>query len=319
MLCVGDSLTSGGVWVSELCRRLTGTSGSPVGDGLTNIKFIGTVSGTNGAKFEGYGGWTYNNYNTNNIATQQYWIVTTANKNNSYQKSVWKDSNNIEWILETLESTRIKVYRKNYGVQMLPTSGILTWVSGGDGSNNSNIEYTSFVAESGNPFWDNEGNKVDFSKYAAKVGVTSIDHCYILLGWNSTGDNETTFKDNARTFINNLRTSFPNCKITLMGLQVPSLDGFGANYGCSWNYYDKLKVVFNMNKWNYELTKEYSNVDFINIAGQFDSENNIKTSTRQVNVRNSKTEIYGANGVHPATEGYLQIADAAYRNVSHKI
>ena len=74
-----------------------------------------------------------------------------------------------------------------------------------------------------------------------------------------------------------------------------------------------------MNKWNYDLAQEFANVDFINIAGQFDSENNIITSTRQVNVRNSKTEVYGANGVHPAYEGYMQIADAVYRNLSHKL
>ena len=319
VLCVGDSLTAGGAWPSEVCRRLTGTGGSPIADGLSNINFIGTCKGTNGAKYEGYGGWTYSNYNTNSIAEQQYWINTTANKNNSYQKSVWKDSNNIQWVLETLEETRIKVYRNNYGTQMLPSSGTLTWVNGGDGSDNSAISYTSYIAESGNPFWDNDTNRVDFSSYAAKIGASSIDYCYVLLGWNQTYDTETTFKNNARTFINNLLASFPTCKITLMGLQVPSLDGFGANYGCNWNFYDKLKVVFNMNKWNYDLAQEFTNVDFINIAGQFDSENNIITSTRQVNVRNSKTEIYGANGVHPAYAGSMQIADAVYRNLSHKL
>ena len=319
VLCVGDSLTVNGMWPSEVCRRLTGTDGSPIADGLSNINFIGTCNGTNGAKYEGYGGWRYTEYNTNDKAQQQYWINTTANKNNSYQKSVWKDSNNIQWVLETLEATRIKVYRKNYGTQMLPSSGTLTWVNGGDRSSNDAISYTSYIAESGNPFWDNDTNRVDFSTYATKLGVSSIDHCYVLLGWNQTYNTETTFKDSARIFINNLLTAFPNCKITLLGLQVPSLDGFGTNYGCSWNYYDKLKVVFNMNKWNYELAQEFANVDFINIAGQFDSENNILTSTRQVNVRNSKTEVYGSNGVHPAYEGYMQIADAVYRHLSHKL
>ncbi len=319
VLCVGDSLTDGGEWPSEVCRRLTGTGGTPIADGLSNINFIGTRNGTNGAKYEGYGGWTYDSYNTSLIARQQYWINTTANKNNSYQKSVWKDSNNIEWVLETLEETRIKVYRKNYGTQMLPSSGTLTWVSGGNGSDNNAISYTSYITESGNPFWNNDTNKVDFSTYATKLGVSSIDHCYVLLGWNQTGNTETEFKNNARVFINNLLASFPTCKITLMGLQVPSLDGCGTNYGCGWNFYDKLKVVFNMNKWNYDLAQEFANVDFINIAGQFDSENNILTSTRQVNVRNSKTEVYGSNGVHPAYSGYMQIADAVYRNLSHKL
>ena len=202
---------------------------------------------------------------------------------------------------------------------MLPSSGALTWVSGGDGSDNTSIVYTSYTTESSNPFWNNAVNKVDFLNYATNLGVKTIDYCYILLGWNSTNDSETVTKDNIRTFINNLRASFPNCKITLLGLQVPSIDGFGANYGCNWNYMDKLKFVFNYNKWNLEVSKEFDNVDFINISGQFDSENNMQTGTRQVNIRNSKTEVYGTNGVHPATEGYLQIADAVYRNLSHKL
>lgn len=319
VLCVGDSLIVNGKWVSEYCRRLTNTGGNPIGEGLSNIKFVGTLNGTNGAKYEGYGGWTYDHYNTNKVENQQYWIQTTANKPLTYQKSIWKDANNVQWVLETIEATRIKVYRKVSGTQMLPASGILTWVSGGDGTSDSSITYSSYVAESGNPFWNNAINKVDFLNYATNLGVETIDYCYILLGWNSTNDSETVTKDNIRTFINNLRASFLNCKITLLGLQVPSLDGFGANYGCNWNYMDKLKFVFNYNKWNLEVSKEFDNVDFINIAGQFDSENNMQTGTRQVNVRNSKTEVYGANGVHPATEGYLQIANAVYRNLSHKL
>ena len=33
-----------------------------------------------------------------------------------------------------------------------------------------------------------------------------------------------------------------------------------------------------------------------------------------VNTRSTKTEKRGTNGVHPATEGHLQIADVVYRN-----
>ena len=319
VLCVGDSLTVNGVWVSECCRRLTGSSGNPVGEGLSNINFVGTCIGTDNAKFEGYGGWRYEHYNSNKVENQQYWITTTTNKNNTYQKSKWKDSNNIVWIIEEIESNRIKLYRNTNGVQMLPSSGALTWVSGGDGSDNTSIVYTSYTTEAGNPFWNNDTNKVDFLNYATKLGVSSIDYCYVLLGWNSTNDSESVTKDNIRKFINNIRTSYPNCKITLLGLQVPSIDGFGSNYGCSWNYFDKLKFVFNYNKWNLEVSKEFTEVDFINISSQFDSENNIQLGERQINARNSKTEIYGTNGVHPAKEGYLQIADAVYRNLTHKL
>ncbi len=50
VLCVGDSLTGPGIWTGELYRRLTGEGGTPDGDGLKNIRFIGNVD-RGGARF----------------------------------------------------------------------------------------------------------------------------------------------------------------------------------------------------------------------------------------------------------------------------
>jgi hypothetical protein len=319
ILCVGDSLTANGTWVSEVCRRLTGSGGTPAGEGLTNPKFIGSLTGTSGAKYEGYGGWTYTNYNGNALPPN-YWVtVTSGMKTNTVSsQSIWQDANGKQWQLETLDTATSKIKFKQYPAgsnNVMPASGTLTFVSGG--GDTTAIVFSASVTESSNPFWI--GGKVDFTAYATQIGASSIDHCYILLGWNSTGDSETKVKGDIRTFINNLRTSFPNSKVTLLGLQVPSIDGFGANYGASWNFMDKLQVVFNFDKWYKEVAAEFTNVDFVNISGQFDTENNMQTGTRAVNARNAKTETYGTNGVHPANEGYLQIADAVYRNLTHKI
>lgn len=61
----------------------------------------------------------------------------------------------------------------------------------------------------------------------------------------------------------------------------------------------------------------YSNfVTFVNLSGQFDSENNMPELDTPVNSRSSKTEKRGSNGVHPITDGYMQIADVAYRAIS---
>jgi lysophospholipase L1-like esterase len=319
ILNVGDSLTAGGVWVSEAYRRLIGVGGTPAADALTNINFIGSVVGTGGAKFVGYGGWTYTNYNTNSLPPN-YWVTATSGMktNVASQQSVWVDSNSKQWQLETIDVPNSKLKFKQYPAgsnNVIPTSGTLTYVSGG--GDTANIVYTTATIEAINPFWI--GGKVDFGAYASSIGASSIDHVNVLLGWNSTGDSETKLKSDVRTFINNVRTSYPLCKITLLGLQVPSIDGFGTSYGASWNYMEKLKVVFNFNKWNAEVATEFANVDFINVAGQFDTENNMPTATRAVNVRNVKTEVYGTNGVHPSNEGYLQIADAVYRNLTHKL
>ena len=321
VLCVGDSLTTGGIWPSEMYRRLTGTSGNPAGDGIANLKTIGTLTGSNGAKYEGYGGWTFNQYNTNfNSTSGAVWVSVSSGMKTEelYQHSVWKDSNGIEWKIETIdaENNRLKMLKVVSGNQVIPTSGTLIWVSGG-GDDTTAIVYTLHSYETSNPFWID--GKVDFAAYAAKHGVARIDYVYVLLGWNSTTNTEEAYKNAARTFIENVRASFPNAEIIFMGLQVPSIDGFGANYGASWNFMEKLRAVFNFDKWYTDLTKEYEKMDFINIAGQFDTEHNHPTGTRAVNVRNSLIETYGTNGVHPTGEGYRQIADAVYRNLTHKI
>ena len=67
VLCIGDSLTANGIWPAEVYRRLTATDGSPVGNGFSKIKFIGTKTTMVNEKivgYEGTGGWTWSNYLT---------------------------------------------------------------------------------------------------------------------------------------------------------------------------------------------------------------------------------------------------------------
>lgn len=65
ILCIGDSLTAGGIWPSEAYRRLTATDGEPVGNGFGRIHFVGTKTKTVGdatVGFEGSGGWVWDSY-----------------------------------------------------------------------------------------------------------------------------------------------------------------------------------------------------------------------------------------------------------------
>lgn len=65
VLCVGDSLTAGGYWPTEMYRRLAQTGGTPEGNGLANISFVGRKEQTVGGAavgFEGTGGWTWQTY-----------------------------------------------------------------------------------------------------------------------------------------------------------------------------------------------------------------------------------------------------------------
>lgn len=316
VLCVGDSLTINGIWPAEMFRRLTGTGGNPAGDGLSNISFIGTMT-KDGAGYEGYGGWKFSNYNSASVDGNSKVITCTHDKTDDDQHSIYKDANNCEWKIETVNSGSIKIIAVSTNYGNFPTTGTLTWVSGG--INHSNIVYTASQNAPGNPFWDSTANKVDFSKYATNLGVSSIDYVYVLLGWNDAATGEDAYKEQAQTFIDNVQASFPNAKIVLMGLEIPARDGLGVNYGASGvysNFYDLMQYVHNLDAWYEDLVASNTNVYHINISGQFDTEHNMQTGTRTVNTRNAETETYQTNGVHPAESGYLQIADAAYRSIT---
>jgi hypothetical protein len=169
-----------------------------------------------------------------------------------------------------------------------------------------------------NPFWSVAEGRNDFLAYSTAHSFTGIDYCYILLGWNSWNTTPASIVTQGKAFVDQLHTDYPACKVVIMGLQVPQLDGYGENYGtdAGLNYYENLHFVFALNKAYEDWTKEaaYSGfMSFIHLSSQFDTDNNMPTSTRTVNVRSATTETYGTNAVHPATEGYYQIADTAYR------
>ena len=314
VLYVGDSLAENGTAPHEFHRRLTGSNGTPSGDQMTNITFIGSMT-KDGTNYEGNGGWTFNRYNSES-KNDANMLITCANhgKTQSDQHSVYKDSNNKEWKLETINTGTIKIIRVSAS-GTLPATGTLTWVSGGD--NHDAITYTASEQASGNPFWDSTQQKVDFGTYATRMGESSIDYVYVLLGWNGGSLVESTYKDTVNTFIMNVHTSFPNAKIILMGLEIPAREGLAKNYlanNTSSMYYEMMQRVFSLNKWYKEIADATENVYFLNIAGQFDSKNNMQTASRQVNTRNATTETYQSNGVHPAESGYYQIADACYRH-----
>jgi lysophospholipase L1-like esterase len=106
-----------------------------------------------------------------------------------------------------------------------------------------------------------------------------------------------------------------------MGIQLPSLNGgMGANYGSTGTGYadgfGMVKTALNMNKAYQDWCNDdaYSLfMEFVNVSAQFDSENNMPEADAKVNVRSSKTEKRGTNGVHPNTDGYYQIGDVVYR------
>lgn len=324
VLCVGDSLTCGGIWVDEVCRRLTKTTdktafnhSAPMGEGLSGIRFIGKQTTSAGAGFEGFGGWKFANYLSCETTSSNYWLTCCHEKTDNDQESIYKDENGVEWQLETVENDRLK-FKKHLGSGTMLACGTLSWVSGG--VDTSDITYTKATLEAGNPFvYD---GKIDFASYCRDVGASGIDVCYILLGWNDAASDKVVYKNQAKQFIELLLEFNPSMKIVLMGLEIPSLDGCANNYGASGIYSQwrtLQEYVFNLDKRYAEIAGEYENVSAINISGQFDTEYSMQTVTVKANSRSEADVTVQSNGVHPSVFGYYQIADAVYRHFNNNI
>ncbi|MGI6336286.1 MAG: SGNH/GDSL hydrolase family protein [Eubacteriales bacterium] len=248
VLCIGDSLTAGGVWPAEAYRRLTGRYGTPAGDGIENIRFIGTRT-KDGAGYEGYGGWSYDTYSSP-------------------------------------------------GSDTVPS-----------------------------PFYLD--GKLDFRAYCEKNGYPRIDIACIFLGYNAIADfrrpeaaDHAAYIEKARSFVDALKAAYPDVCVRLLGLAMPSWNGgMGTSYGAVLPYCDRYGFVRYIN--GLELAYQAWTADpayrnflgHVSTAGQFDCENAYPEIHKAVNTRCMRAERFQTNGVHPTADGYLQIADAVYRDL----
>lgn len=316
VLCVGDSLTTAGTWCIEASRRLIGTGGTPAGLQLNNISFVGRKT-REGVGFEGTGGWTWSNYATAGVAAFRFYVSGVVTP--PAIGSVYTNNGGTFTVAEI----NITSGTGNIRCTSVGTPGASGTLTKSSGTGDNTIAFSSSVADSGNPFW--YSGALNFTQYVNTYMGGGCDAIYFLLTWNGISANQTDFTGmitTAKVLIDHIHTSFPNCKIKIMGIQVPSINGgMGANYGATGTSYAD---AFGMAKTALNLNAAYQNwcnesayntfMEFVNISSQFDSENNMPESDVAVNTRSSKTEKRGTNGVHPDTPGYYQIGDIVFRN-----
>ena len=188
--------------------------------------------------------------------------------------------------------------------------------------------WKSYLSEK-SPFYDQESNEINFKKYSELNYFGNLDYFYILLTWNGHSEsfktdyklNEGHFLDAAK-LIDRIHLDYPEAKIRLLGLQMPSQNGgMGTNYdvpSCYGDAYGMLVSAMHYNKTLEEFCEQEkykSFINYIDVAGQFDTDYNMPSTDKPVNNRNDKTEIIGSNGVHPTLNGYYQIGDAFYRSL----
>lgn len=254
ILCVGDSLTDDGTYVTELSRMFRGSGGTPAGLGYSNVTFVGSQD-------------------------------SDPNKNEGRSGQSW------EW----------------------------------------------FATNASSPF--RNAGALDIANYATANSISSIDVVVFLLSWNafpSVASPEAADWAAYKTHVDNLIAAFvaynASVKIILLGLQPPAVDGLGDDYGDAGAYsaYGSYNVLRRSMQGHNAMLRQVADahraggdgskvqqphtatVVYGEVAGRYDVENNLVTTSTAVNTRNTATELLGTNGVHPGTDGYEQIADAAF-------
>lgn len=321
VLCFGDSLTVDGHWCAEAFRRLIASGGSPAGDNLSNISFVGSMI-KSGAGYFGKGGWKWSDYTTEGRPAFRFYVTGVSslsvgavytNNGHSYTIAEVNVTNGTGNILCAVSSS----------TDTPTASGTLTKSSG---NGDATISFSSYEANSQNPLWDYTNSVMTFIPYANTYCNSQIDVVCTLLTMNGQTAGRTDFSSmiaDVKTFADTLHSEFPNAKLKLMGCVLPSINGgMGANYGATgYSYADEYGMaitVFNMNKayQNFANQAEYSAfVEFVNVCAEFDTEYNMPHTEKSVNTRNTMTEMVDTNGLHPSQSGYMQIADVIYRNL----
>ena len=325
ILCFGDSITFNGVWPYEAYRRFTKQGGEPEGLGFENtLNLIGTCK-KDEVGFEGYGGWQWKHFVTNEAVstTSSVWIeVKEHNLDENDQHSIWK-SNKLNWVLESIENNKLKFKRGVGNYSCLPTIGeFFENVEGGIHTDNIKVE--KYYFEKGNPFYDEDIQGPNFKKYCEINRFEGIDYVYILLTWNGQytpyNHDFSHFEPYITAILNRIHQDYPEAKVRLMGIQSPSIDGgIAANYGASGFYSDvfgEVSTAYNYDEYLENLCEREEYKDYcryIDTKAQFDVEYNMPSAMVKVNNRNETLEKVGTNGVHPTMSGYLQIGDVFYR------
>ena len=331
VLCIGASATGAGLWPSELKRRLVSSTGTPQGDGLTNITFVGRMTATptdtnQQVNYEATGGYTFGSYVSTNDYLYKFYFANEHLPTYVMIGDVYSFSGTNYTITEiNIPSTDLGYAgyisgRPSGNGGTTGISGTLTRVSG---TGDATITF-DYDARNGNPFCYD--GVVDLQRYANEFCNGTIDLVYSQLVFNGAIQNGTVEQikasaniANMMTFANYLHTAFPNAKLGLgTGYNPDTKGGCGANYGASNSTeYGYKFYVMNLAKAFQEVIDENNLGDYVFVATntpEVDSENAFPYTTVPVNTRSSVTEVRGTNGVHPTFVGQAQVADSYYRD-----
>jgi lysophospholipase L1-like esterase len=163
------------------------------------------------------------------------------------------------------------------------------------------------------------------------AGSNPVSAIAVFLGCNDTfrSPEETVEEaiDNMFTYTDMLLAEFrrvgTRTQIGLVMLVPPaaSQDAFGSNYTCDqtrWQYRRNQHRVVERMQATYG-DREADNIFLIPAYVNIDCVNNYPMQTEPTSARNPAQIARHANGVHPATPGYDQIADSIYAWLRYRL
>lgn len=316
VLCIGDSTTAGGQYVSIINSDFQSLA-SP------SMTFLGT-KGIAPDKHEGRGGWKFIQYagdggvstikfNMNGIDEAPGLGAVYSNNHSEFTVS----EINLDGKNGYISANRTK------GTNSPSSSGKLIKLSGVGASTAS---YSSIDLVYGNPFWNSTTQRLDFKKYLKDNGYTlnADDLITVHLGINDvfngvvSTEKLESIKADFNKMVKEFRSVIPNINIGLCLTIPPSIsqDAFAISYanGQSLNAYMsnyKQLVEFLIN--NYDTSEmRASKLYCIGFNHCIDRTNNFNKGTMPANSRSTKIIDTWLNGVHPDKTGYYQMGDALY-------
>jgi lysophospholipase L1-like esterase len=311
---VGDSLTQAGTYTGEVVTI--------AGSDVMGVSLIGT-RGAGSNKHEGRGGWRVDDFATAGRTFYQFTVsgVTTVPAINSTEYTNNGSTFKVQEVSITGGAGTITCERTS-GSNAPSASGTLTKSNAGAGD--SSISFSASTTVSGNPFWIS--GALNFPQYLVNNSLATPDWVFIMLGTNdvfsATSDSAVTTAaassfDNLDLLIASIKAAGAGVKVALMTPPPPSAsqDAFGHDYAVGqtrWRF--KRNIMF----YNQALIaryrgKEADRVYICPVHTNLDTVNNMSVAaSAPVNSRSSVSVQRQNNGVHPATEGYKQIADSVW-------
>ena len=295
ILPVGDSLTNGKPWLSEL-HTLS-----------ANLSTIGTRQGIH----EGRSGANVSTYtNVGGGIVYDY--------DNEY-------SDNTVPIFDPSES-----YNPGNKVRIAHTfgngsSGYRYWVFKQAHSPGAFIESEAYCYSGGNPFYDYVNGKFSMTFYQNFFGI-SYDAILLFLGTNGINLEPETNPNGAlgiKNLIELIRVDEPTKPIIVVNTIFRSNQNGIGNQGNTDGYVAQSAYKFNEDKKVILLAKavdelcgNMANVYLCPVGFTHDSKYNFGNNKVQVNPRLSNTddvfELMPSDSVHPQTPGYMQMADEIF-------